>query len=240
MPLSAAAYKTTSPKVTAKLARCLRTVKQVIGLQSKSTEPLVDLAQRLHDESINKFFQQVAADLCPLSEPTTLPFFNLPLNEFTTDQSAVERTLSHISIYKAPGPDGLPNWITGTFAPPPALGTGLWYLQRFDLRRHRASSIERGQCDSGAESSSASADRSRSLTNLADSAVQQAVRIFPGWWILDRIEDKHQYGALRRRSTTHSLVDIIHHWHKAVDESKSVRAVFVDFAKAFMLTTTSW
>jgi len=59
---------------------------------------------------------------------------------------------------------------------------------------------------------------------------------FVGSWILDRIEgrfDKHQYGALKGRSTTHALVDIIHHWHKAVDESKSVRVVFVDFAKAF-------
>ena len=27
--------------------------------------------------------------------------------------------------------------------------------------------------------------------------------------------------------------DIMHHWHKAVDEGQSVRAVFVDFAKAF-------
>jgi len=46
-----------------------RTVKQVTGLQSKSTEPLVGLAQRLHDgdmhkltNQINKFFEQVAAD----------------------------------------------------------------------------------------------------------------------------------------------------------------------------------
>ena len=58
---------------------------------------------------------------------------------------------------------------------------------------------------------------------------------FVGSWILDRIEDKfdkHQYGALKGRSM-HDARYIMHHWHKAVDEDKSVRVVFVDFAKAF-------
>jgi len=59
---------------------------------------------------------------------------------------------------------------------------------------------------------------------------------FIGAWILQRIENKlyvNQYGALKGRSTTHALVDIVHHWHKAIDEGQSVRAVFIDFAKAF-------
>ena len=58
---------------------------------------------------------------------------------------------------------------------------------------------------------------------------------FVGSWILDRIEDKldkHQHGALKGRSTMHTLVNFMHHWNKAVDECKSVHAVFVDFAKA--------
>ena len=99
-----------------------RAVKQVTGFQYKFTEPLVGLVQRLHDgdmhiltDQINKFFQQVATDLCPLSEPTTLPPSNLPLSEFIIDQFAAERKLSRISIHKAPGPDGLPNWILQDF-----------------------------------------------------------------------------------------------------------------------------
>ena len=28
-------------------------------------------------------------------------------------------------------------------------------------------------------------------------------------------------------------MDIVHHWHKAVDKGQSVRTVFIDFAKAF-------
>ena len=45
--------------------------------------------------------------------------------------------------------------------------------------------------------------------------------------------DHRQYDALRQRSTTHALVDMLHHWHAAVDKRQSVRSVFVDFSKAF-------
>ena len=48
----------------------------------------------------------------------------------------------------------------------------------------------------------------------------------------DRLNDR-RYGALRQRSTTHALVDTLHHWHVAVDKGESVHTVFVDFAKAF-------
>ena len=56
-----------------------------------------------------------------------------------------------------------------------------------------------------------------------------------GAWMLERIENKldvYQYGALKGRSTT-PLVDMLHHWSKAIDEGQSARAVFIDFAKAF-------
>jgi len=45
--------------------------------------------------------------------------------------------------------------------------------------------------------------------------------------------DKRQYVALKGRSTTHALTDIIHHWHQALDNNGTVRAVFIDYAKAF-------
>jgi Reverse transcriptase (RNA-dependent DNA polymerase) len=35
------------------------------------------------------------------------------------------------------------------------------------------------------------------------------------------------------RSTSHELVDILHHWHEALDNSNSIRAVILDNAKAF-------
>ena len=41
------------------------------------------------------------------------------------------------------------------------------------------------------------------------------------------------YSSLKGRSTTLALVDLLHHWSKALDEGKSVHALFVDYAKAF-------
>ena len=57
-----------------------------------------------------------------------------------------------------------------------------------------------------------------------------------GSWILDGVRsqlDDRQFGSLKGRSTTHALIDILHHWHKALDEGQSVRILFVDYAKAF-------
>jgi len=45
--------------------------------------------------------------------------------------------------------------------------------------------------------------------------------------------DTNQYGALKQRSTSHALVSVLHHWFTALDNGDSVRALFVDYSKAF-------
>jgi hypothetical protein len=45
--------------------------------------------------------------------------------------------------------------------------------------------------------------------------------------------NKNQYGALKGKSTSHALVAIIHKWCGALEAKDSVRALFVDFSKAF-------
>jgi len=55
-------------------------------------------------------------------------------------------------------------------------------------------------------------------------------------WILETVADKleaKQFGRLKGRSTTHALVDMIHHWHAAVNSVSATRVICVDFAKAF-------
>jgi len=66
--------------------------------------------------------------------------------------------------------------------------------------------------------------------------VSKVLESFVGQWILDELDGKldgRQYGALKGRSTTHKLVDILHHWHQALENNCAVRAVFIDYAKAF-------
>ena len=52
--------------------------------------------------------------------------------------------------------------------------------------------------------------------------------------ILPKLDSK-QFGAIRGRSTTHALVDMLHIWHKAIDQSQLARVMFVDFSKALPL-----
>jgi len=45
--------------------------------------------------------------------------------------------------------------------------------------------------------------------------------------------DPKQFGALKGRSTTHELVELLHTWNEALDQRKCVRVLFVDFQKTF-------
>jgi len=66
--------------------------------------------------------------------------------------------------------------------------------------------------------------------------VSKVLESFVGQWILDELDGKldgRQYGALKGRSMTHELVDILHHWHQAVETNCAARAVFIDCGKAF-------
>jgi len=86
-------------------------------------------------------------------------------------------------------------------------------------------------------------------TDLRPISLTATLRIllesFVGVWILNRIEDKldtRQYGALKGRSTTHALVDIMHHWYKAVamKASLSDRSSLTSPRRLITSTTTSW
>ena len=66
--------------------------------------------------------------------------------------------------------------------------------------------------------------------------ISKLLEAIVGGWILDAVADKldtRQFGALKGRSTTHALIDMLHHWHATVDSGSSFRVLFVDFAKAF-------
>ena len=69
---------------------------------------------------------------------------------------------------------------------------------------------------------------------------QQSLNIWNGSWANGSLNEYcrdlmdaslEQY--VRGRSTTHALIDITHKWHQALDKGLSVRALFIDYAKAF-------
>ena len=99
-----------------------RSVKLLTGQTVNSTQSMTGLANQLHDgdvnalaDSVNRFFQGVAADLSPLDDSSIPPPPDVVPDEFNISILDVERKLSRVKLHKAPGPDGLPNWLLRDF-----------------------------------------------------------------------------------------------------------------------------
>jgi len=78
-------------------------------------------------ESINDFFVSISAALRPLDSNTFLSLDSDYTPNFIIDPVDVDARLARIKIHKAPGPDGIPNWLllgatlfTLTSEPPPS------------------------------------------------------------------------------------------------------------------------
>ena len=204
-----------------------RSVKQLTGQQSRQSQPLSALANQLHDgdlsalaSSVNSFFQQVAAIFHRLTVDVPPPPPDFP-SEFDISRAAVEAKLSHINVHKAPGPDGLPNWVLRDFsaqlAGPVCAIFNASVREGFVPARWKEANVipvPKVQPPRSIESDLRPISLTATLGKLLES--------FVGSWILERIKDQldgRQYGALKRRSTTHALVDMLHHWHSALTGS---------------------
>ena len=156
-------------------------------------------------------------------------------SEFDISWAAVEAKPSCINVHKAPGPDGLPNWVLRDFsaqlAGPVCAIFNASVREGFVPARWKEANVipvpkvqPPRSIESDLQPNSLTATPGKLLVSFISS------------WILERIKDQldgRQYGALKHRSTTHALVDMLHHWHSATDRGQSVRTVFIDFAKAF-------
>ena len=237
---------------TCNAANWWRQTKQLTGQVSKPD--LVGLANELTDGDMHKLACRINASLINVSaDLTRLTMADdvcrqqvLPTTAATTaatpgdceyiiSEYAVFRSLERINIRKAPGPDNLPNWFLRDFAF--ALCDPLCQIFNSSVRegvvptawkRANIIAIPKTKPPKSVEHDL----RPISLTPT----VSKVLESFVGRWMLEAIGDrfdKKQFGAIRGRSTSHALVDILHNWHRALDERQSVRAVFVDYAKAF-------
>ena len=202
-----------------------RSIKQLTGMKSRSTHPLTGLANLLHDgdmlalaNNINVSFQNVASDLEPLPADAAPPPPDSVPSEFIIDQASVEIKLSRINIHKAQGPDDLPNWVLRDFcvslAGPVCSIFNASVREGFVPGRWKEANVipvAKVRPLRSVESDLRPISLIATLGKLLEAFVES--------WILERIESKlddRQYGALKRRSTTHALVDVLHHWHHAV------------------------
>jgi hypothetical protein len=192
-----------------------------------------ELARLINESLIN-----VSSDLNRLSVPDNVESeCDVSSNEceYIITPNVVFHKLEHINIRKAPGPDNLPNWFLRDFAF--ALSEPLCCIFNSSLlegyvpnvwKQANIVVIPKTKPPKSVEQDLRPISLTPTLSKILESLI--------GRWMLEKIGDKFdkkQFGALKGRSTSHALVDIVHKWHQAVDSQKSVRIVFVDYAKAF-------
>jgi len=169
---------------------------------------MVELATR-----VNVSFQQVTADLSPLSADAAPPSTDPFSTEFAIDQGEVARKLSEIKIYKAPGPDGLPNWILRDFSA--ALAEPVSAIYNASVREGFVSPCWKDATIIPVPKVHPLRSIQSDLRPISLTAtLAKLLESFVGSWILDQVTSKlydRQYGALKRGSTTHALVDMVHH-----------------------------
>lgn len=216
---------------------------EVKRITNQSTShPLDAMAEDLFDgdscrlaNEINVFMQSVSSDLEAINPHLFQNTEDACPDEYIIDPYVVERKLSKIDPHKSSGPDDIPNWFLKEFS--------VWLAEPVSAIFN--ASVREGTVPQSWKTANVvplpkvnppkeiSTDlRPISLT----STLSKILESFVGSWIMNTIIeklDKRQYGCMKGRSTTHELVDIIHHWQQALDNQQSIRALFIDYAKAF-------
>jgi len=190
-------------------------------------------AQLLAD-LINSSLQQVSNDLQPLPTEYSVETLDTAI-EYVIQPLEVFCKLSRIKVHKSPGPDGIPNWCLRDFAF--ALSEPICHIFNASISQGIVPSLWKSAnvvpIPKSRPPKSIQDDlRPISLTPTLSKVLESLV----GRWILPKVIDKldaRQFGALRGRSTTHALIDITHMWHQVLDSRDSIRALFVDYSKAF-------
>ena len=218
--------------------------KQIIGTDRKSSSTgfsnisnnqFAGDNSRMVDE-MNIFLHSVSAHLTPLTAESKPQIETVP-DEYIITVEAVDKCLMATNTRKAPGPDGIPNWVLADLAA--VLSGPICAIFNSSLREGKLPQIWKSANVTPVPkvklpSSIESDVRPISLTPVLAKHLESLI----GNHILESIKDKldrNQYGGMKGSSTTHALVDMLHHWHTAIHSSESVRILFCDYSKGFDL-----
>ena len=216
-----------------------RETKKLTGLATKPEllsliNTVADGDTQLFADLINSSLQQVSSDLSPLPPECSIEV-NDAANEYVIEPFEVFNKLSRIDIHKSPGPDGIPNWFLRDFAF--AISEPVCHIFNASIskgimpnlwKKANVVPIPKSHPPKSIQDDLRPISLTPTLSKLLESLI--------GRWVLTKIASKfdaRQFGALRGRSTTHALTAITHMWHEALDNRNSIRALFVDYSKAF-------
>ena len=185
-------------------------------------------------EAINESFSKVTNSISPLSFTPT-PITYTP-DKYIICPESVERALLSIQERKSNGPDDIPNWVLKNFA-------SIIYRPVCSVFN---SSISQGCVPSlwkcanvipinkvPRPSSIENDFRPISLTPVLSKVLEGFVFDWLAEIIMPYV-DPFQFGCVKKSSTTHALVHLIHRWLAATETPQTVvRSCLIDFSKAF-------
>ena len=222
-----------------------RNVKSLIGLTKQdSTEAMQLLANKTSNgsiqnlaESANSFFASITDGIKPLPAIRRPGQPNIHVHSrYIISTEDVERALANTKLGKSSGPDGIQPWMLRDFA----------YFLANPISAIFNSSIRDGFVPEAWKTAFITPIakvkqpklieedlRPISLTSILSKTLEKFVIT----WIREEVNhklDKSQYGNVKKCSTTHLLIKLLHEINTALDTgNQSVRAVFIDFSKAF-------
>ena len=168
-------------------------------------------------EAINESFSKVADDI-PRLDFTPTPVSHVP-DEYIISPEAVESSLSSIQERKSVGPDGISNWLLKNFAP--AISRLVSSIFNSSISQGCVPSL--WKCADvlplGKVPQPKSIDsdlRPISLTAVLSKVLEEFVFIWLAPILMPHI-DPFQFGGVKKSSTTHTLVHLIHQWLSATD-----------------------
>ena len=165
------------------------------------------------------------------------PFESIPdLSQLSVEAvSSILKKLSH----KAPGPDGIPNWILKEYAL--ILFDSICHIIRCSLTDECLPSSWKLANIIPVPKQSPVQDVNNHLCSISLTlaifkvAEEFVVKLYIAPAILQLI-DPSQFGVIPKSSTTHALISMIHNWMQATDATgAAVRIVLFNYKKAFDL-----
>ena len=185
-------------------------------------------------EAISDSFYRVSSDI-PTLHFQPIPVTCIP-DLYIISPEAVEARLSCINERKATGPDEIPNWLLKSCAV--NLRQPVCSIFNASIRNGEVPKLWKSAdvlpLGKITQPKSIESDlRPISLTTVLSKILESFVFSWLAPIVMPHI-DPYQFGSVKRSSTTHALVHLVHYWLSALEAPNTmIRTCLIDFAKAF-------
>ena len=190
----------------------------------------IDLA-----ELVSESFSRVADDLPPFA------FNPIPVSdvsdEYIISPEAVGLALSAVHERKSVEPDKIPNWLLKTCAP--IISNPVCSIYNSSIREGYVPKLWKSAdvLSLGKIPQPQCVDSDLRPISLTPAVLSKVLEVFVFNWIAPIVMpyiDPYQFGNVKKSSTTHALVHLLHYWLSALEEPNTlIRACLIDFSKAF-------